>query len=76
MDGMQCDACASNGAADRGKTADGGMEDTREETAKLAGRAAGPTMLGLSVHLGKGLRSDESWALCLVGDSGEIPVAH
>lgn len=30
-----------------------------EETAKQAGRAAEQTMLGLSVHLGKGLR----WAI-------------
>lgn len=53
---MQCGACAGNGSAVREeRQTDGGMENTKEETAKLAGRAAGQTMLALSFNLGKGL---------------------
>lgn len=52
----------------------GGWWYASEETAKHAGRAAEQTMLALSVHLGKGLYSDESWLCASRRQSGEILV--
>ena len=75
---MGCGARASNGSADRERerwcVGGGRGRYASEETAKHAGRA---TMLGLSVHLGKGLMdSDESWLCASRRQKWRDPCSH